>query len=221
MNNYVKLAIAFLAGAATGSVITKIVIEKKKEEEFSERYESLVEYYSSEPESVPDDAVVSDVIKNEYEIKDGVYLEKYKNPGSGALKEKLARLNVDYTAYSKEKRQEELDADLELQKLQPIDPQPSDFVRMDFNMENVEIPHGYESASWSVYTDGVVVDDYGEIVDREDIDFAVGAININYFLGCEEEVMYIKNTANQTLYEITKEPMTYSEAYSSGLSPED
>lgn len=221
MNNYVKLAIAFVAGAATGSIVTKIVIERKKEEEFSERYESLVEYYSSEPESVPDDAVISDVVKNEYEVKNGVYLEKYKKPGSEALKEKLARLNVDYTSYSKEKRQAELDADLELQKLQPIDPQPSSFVKMNFNDEDVEIPHEFESASWSVYTDGVVVDDYGEIVDREDIDFAVGVVNINYFLGCEEEVLYIKNTANQTFYEITKEPMTYTEAYSSGLSPED
>ena len=185
MNNYVKLAIAFVAGAATGSIVTKIVIERKKEEEFSERYESLVEYYSSEPESVPDDAVISDVVKNEYEVKNGVYLEKYKKPGSEALKEKLARLNVDYTSYSKEKRQAELDADLELQKLQPIDPQPSSFVKMNFNDEDVEIPHEFESASWSVYTDGVVVDDYGEIVDREDIDFAVGVVNINYFLGCE------------------------------------
>ena len=221
MSNNLKMVIAFVSGAFVGGVITKIVVDKKHEKEDHERYTSLVEYYESDREDIPENPVLSvEEDGSEFEQVNGTLLEKYKQPSLKELAKRLEQHNIDYTSYSKKKRASDLEDSANIEKLDLIKPDESSFQILDFDID--EVPHGYESEAYSLYADGVLTDSYGEVVEYDDQVQSVGVESVQTLMREQAGiVMYVKNTANRTLYEITKEDMTYEQAYHNGPEEED
>lgn len=215
-----KIAISFITGLFVGGVVTKIVVDKKHEKEDHERYTSLVEYYESDREDIPENPVLGEPEQEpEFQQVNGALLEKYKQPSLEEIRKRLDQHNIDYTSYSKKKRASDLEGAIEVEKLDLIKPDASSFVIMDFDTD--EVPHGYEEESFSLYTDSVLTDSYGDIVEHDDIMLSVGFESLATLIREQAGVvMYVKNTANRTLYEITKEDMTYAEAYHNGPEEE-
>jgi len=221
MTNNLKIAISFISGLIVGGVVTKVVVDKKHEKEDHDKYLSLVEYYESDRDGIPENPVLVDDEGGlpEFQQVNGTLLEKYKQPSLKELSKRLSQHNIDYTSYSKKKRAEDLAGVIEVEKLDLIKPDASSFVIMDFDTD--EVPHGYEEESFSLYTDSVLTDSYGDIVEHDDIMLSVGFESLATLLREQAGVvMYVKNTANRTLYEITKEDMSYAEAYHNGPEEE-
>jgi len=218
MTNNIKIIIGFVSGGAIGSLITKEILSRKHDEELKEVYQSAIDYYSTHPEEYPDEPVLSKHIQNEYESIKGMVMEKYKQPD---LKDLQAEIHppTDYSNYSKHTQVETPDKELELVKLDPLCPTESSFTRLNPDEDSFDIPHGYEEEVYILYSDGVLSDSYGDVV--ENIGYTIGEGNLNYFKNStDDSVMYIQNEATHTVYEVTREDMSYADAYSAG-PPED
>lgn len=218
MTSNTKMVIGFISGGLIGSLITKEILDKKHDEELKEVYQSAIDYYSTHPEDYPDEPVLSQHIQNDYESLKGMVMEKYKQPD---LKDLQASIHppTDYSTYSKVPTVETTDKELELVKMDPLCPTESSFIRLYPDEDSFEVPHGYEEEVYILYSDGVLADSYGDVI--ENIGFTIGEGNLNYFKNnLVDSVMYIQNEATHILYEVTREEMSYADAYSAG-PPED
>ena len=69
---------------------------------------------------------------------------------------------------------------------------------------------GYETANLTYYSDGVVEDDYWNVV--ENVDDIIGNDFMNHFDEYAEATVFIRNESLKTDYEITKDKRTYAES---------
>lgn len=69
----------------------------------------------------------------------------------------------------------------------------------------------YNTCSLTYYADGVLTDEYDEIVD--DIDYIVGKDSLNHFGEFEDDSVFVRNDSLKCDYEILKDLRTYSEIH--------
>lgn len=72
----------------------------------------------------------------------------------------------------------------------------------------------YETVSLTLYSDGVLENDFGEIIEEDDIENTIGKESLNRFGEFEDDAVYVINDALETYYEILADVRTYNEAYS-------
>lgn len=69
----------------------------------------------------------------------------------------------------------------------------------------------YQTVSLTLYEDGVLTDDYDDIV--EDIDDLVGEDSLTHFGEYEDDSVFVRNESMQTDFEILRDLRTYSECH--------
>lgn len=69
---------------------------------------------------------------------------------------------------------------------------------------------GYETSMLTYYSDGVLEDDYWNIIDN--VEDVVGSDFMNHFDEYTEDVVYIRNEEMKTDFEITRDKRTYKES---------
>lgn len=69
---------------------------------------------------------------------------------------------------------------------------------------------GYETTMLSYYADGVLEDDYWNIIDN--VEDVIGTDFINHFGDYEEDTVFIRNEEHRTDYEVTRDKRTYAES---------
>jgi len=184
MNNKVKAAVIFVAGAAVGSVATWFATKQYYKNIADEEIASVKEVYSkkkakTEPKNSPD--------------------EKIEEVDHTADYEKVLS-NEGYTNYSK--RNDDKDYDLPSEDDNPF----VSFINDD------EYGFEFETESLDYFmVDDVVVDGVGEVLSEDEVAEAIGVDWKDRFLNCGYETLYIRNTYKEMDYEVVLNNCRYTD----------
>ena len=77
-------------------------------------------------------------------------------------------------------------------------------------------PPGYNAQPLNYFTDGILADDWGMILD---LDETIGDDAVNHFGEYVDDIVYIRNERNEIDYEVTKDPRTYQDMQRTNPDP--
>lgn len=182
-----KKLIAFVAGAALGSLATWIFVKDKYEQRAQEEIDSVKERWSKKKQNT--DKKLDDEQDNQVDEKE---VEEYENviESSGYSK---------YSDISNKKNLRKAVAYKELER--PYIIKPEEFGNLD----------NYELISLTHYSDGVLADDGDEKMADDEIDEVVGADYAKHFGEYEDDSVFVRNDKLKCDYEILLDNRKYSE----------
>ena len=197
MNKGVIGAVAFVFGAAAGSLVTWKLVQKKYMDFADEEIKSVKEAYSrkmADRNREMKDTYISKVIRDEpTESKDTV--NEHRANSSLVMEYKSSEDRPDYTAYSAAKPAEDVTDDIPSEKPYIISPQ--EFGEFD----------DYDLIELVYQSNGVLVDDAGDPV--EDPDKFVGENFESHFGEYDDDYVYVRNDAHMCDYRILRDPGVY------------
>lgn len=185
---FMKLFI-FTAGAAIGSAVTWNVAKTKYERIANEEIASVKRHYAYKEIGRKLTEGFVDGIKGhdeKEEKRDWTSYESYVKK---------------YTSSENEKPEPEVKKEEEKVE-KPYVISPEEFGEYD----------DYETISLTMYADGVLTDDQGNIID--DVDEIVGEDSLNHFGEYEDDSVFVRNDERRCDYEILADALTYEEAIS-------
>ena len=185
----IKLFI-FTAGAAIGSAVTWNVVKTKYEQIANEEIESVKRHYKMKE-------IGEQVCKG---FKDGI--ESVDKPVADAVKDMYESYAARYSSSQDEKPESKVEEKEEENVEKPYVISPEEFDEID----------EYEAISLTLYADGVLADDQGNIID--DVEGTVGKDSLNHFGEYEEDSVFVRNDARRCDYEILADALTYEDAMS-------
>lgn len=186
----VNTVIAFVAGAAIGSVVTMKVVENKYKKIADEEIASVVERFSKQHDA--GDTTIDDTVPVE---EDKPWRATKPDIMEYAAKIRDARYAVDQ--YDNEK--EGGDEPVTSEKIYVISPE--EFDELD----------DYEVRSFTYYEDGILVDDNGFIV--ESVDEIVGVGSLETFGEYEDDSVFVRNEILKTDIEILRDVREYADVH--------
>lgn len=195
MNNGIKYAFIFSLGAAVGAVVTWALVKTKYERIAQEEIDSVKEVFAerlvkaTEP-TEPTEGKADSTESTDKEIERQEIKENIK-VYSEILK------SEGYTT------EEQEDEDV----CRPTVISPEEFGEMD----------GYDTVSLTYYADGVLTDDYDNVI--EDVDSVVGRESLNHFGEYEDDSVFVRNVEEQTDYEILLDTRKYSDVMNNNPHP--
>ena len=186
MNYKLTSAVAFVTGAAIGSLVTWKLLKDRYERIVQEEIESVKEVFSRKTESLDDSEESFEEIPSHRQAKESSIMEY-----AAKLKE---------MQYSDEEDVEK-GVDEQMSKIdKPYVIEPDEFGELD-----------YETVSLTYYADGVLTDDRDNII--EDMDGIVGNDAVNHFGEFEEDSVFVRNDSKQCDYEILRVYEEYRDIY--------
>ena len=201
MNTKLNNIIVFVAGAGIGSLVTWKILEKKYEQIVREEIESAEEYYRNkafEDYTVKDCAEMG--VSVELSERDKEYLEaeseRCEEIREGVLMGGAIDVSIpqDYANLASRYTSEEVTEMVD----KPYIIAPEEYGEID----------EYECISLNYYTDGVVADDFDDIVD--DVDEIIGRESLNHFGEYEDDAVFVRNDAKRCDYEILRDTRSFS-----------
>lgn len=181
MNNKATCALAFMVGAAIGAVATWKFVETKYKRIAQEEIDSVKEVFSRRKTEIETEPA-EDTSEDEREEPSPEEVNEYKA--------KVNKLGYTHDEYYEEKG-ERLPMD------RPYVISPDEFG------EN----HDYELAALIYYADGVLEDNFGEVV--ENIDELIGRESLDHFGDYGEDTVFVRNDVLKTDYEIAYDIRRY------------
>ena len=200
MSRGVVGALAFVLGAASGSLVTWKLIEKKYADIADEEIQSVKEMYSRKMAEKNRDLKKTDVSAVVTELVDAVKVDKKDYATNSSLTAAYTSPNerADYNAYSAAPKQGEKSADIPEDR--PYVIPPEDFGEFD----------EYETIELTYYADGILCEDDTDIVD--DPEKIVGFESLGHFGEYDDDAVYVRNDRLKCDYEILRDPRRYEEA---------
>lgn len=183
MNNKIICALAFMVGAACGSIATFKFAEKKYKRIADEEIESVKQAFSNR--------------KNRNEVENDTEAEG--DSEDDAEEEDLQEYSelVRTQSYLVEDPEMDVPAD------RPYIIDPEEFAELD----------GYDAVMLTLYADGVLENEFGEVID--DIEGLIGKDPIRHFAETYDELVYVRNNKEETDFEVQRDHRTYSEVQGS------
>lgn len=189
MNNKVYVGIAFVIGAAAGSVASWFVLKKKYERIAQEEIDSVKEVYSRVSRETADEKKTESSEETETSEEDEAVSE---------VETEITRLGYrDYSDISNTRNKKEVKK--KMMGYTPSVITPEEFGDVD----------GYDTQTLTYYADGVLTDDADYPI--EDIEETIGYESLNHFGEYEDECVHVRNDALRTDYEILYDPRNYSD----------
>lgn len=195
MNYKLYSTLAFVAGAAIGSIVTWKCVKTKYEQIAQEEIDSVKEVFArKQVESLGEEMGkgIGDGVKTVTQPKPDLmeYASRIKDLGYSDNEE---------DSDSEEKYYEEKEED-EMMSDGPYVISPDEF---DEN--------GYETESLTYYADGIVTDSYGEVID--DVDDVIGLESLEHFGEYEDDSVFVRNDDRECDYEILKDYRNYYDVF--------
>lgn len=189
----------FTAGAITGSVVTWRILKNKYEEIVQEEIQSVKDAFKKKKE---DD---QEIIEKQIEegIKEGI---KEHQQNAQSYKEIIEKEKYFEDEFETDEDSEEDEDDDEGKIVVEEFTFANPFV---ISPEEFSEREDFKAVSLSYFADGKVADDFGNLIDLDDI----GRKNLNYIGDYEEDCVHIRNIKLKTDYEILVDPRRYSEVY--------
>lgn len=183
VNNTLSKIVVFAAGVAVGSVVTWKLVKTKYEQIAQEEIESVKKFYSKRTQ------VEVGVPENEEPT------EKDDKKDYDKIIEE-----ANYVTESSDEIQNNSKEEEEIEMDRPYVISPDEF---DEN--------GYETVSLTYYADGVLVDEFGGVIEEELWEEMIGADFAEHFGEYEDDSVFVRNDSFSIDYEILKDLRNYSE----------
>lgn len=190
MNKSIIGVVSFIFGAAVGSFITQELVKKKYERIAQEEIESVKELYKAK--------------ENTSGIRQGI-IEGTNNPNK-ELKEKIQHISDkimrDYKRVLKDQKYSndtENDNSERSTSVEAYVISPEEFGEVE----------NYDKVSFTYYADGVLADEYDEVV--ENVDEIVGEESLTHFGEYEDDSVFVRNDKLKCDYEILLDQRNYSD----------
>ena len=189
--------LAFVAGAAIGSVITWKLVKDKYEQIAQEEIDSVKDTFRNRTkETEPNSEESEDETETESGRRNKKNLEK---PDIFAYASKINDMGYrNYSGISQDKADEEDEEERE-EMDEPYIISPEEFGELD----------GYEKITLYHYSDGVLTDDDNEPV--EDVTNTVGDDYVDHFGEYEDDSVFVRNDRLKCDYEILLDEDKYSD----------
>lgn len=193
MGDKIGKLLIFAVGAAVGSLVTWKFVKTKYERIADEAIEDVKRVYSKRKSNA------SELLNQATELLNEVKKENTKPAVNADL--------VDYskltTKYTNEKKEEDT------MKYRPHTIPPEEFGEA----------YEYDTVSLTYYADGVLTDEYDEIV--EDVDDLIGEDSLKQFGVYEEDSVFVRNDELKTDYEILRDKRNYSDVVGTSESDDE
>lgn len=198
MNNGVKYALAFVAGAATGVFVVWRLFETRYKQIVAEETESIREYYATKPKESDDEkgaekphAQVNKPIAKVGDVKSSSYPERLAQ---------LGYMNYSDVPEAPKAKNEEV-------------------VIRDENSPYIIAPEefgecGYKTVELTYYADEVLTDELDEPI--TDVTGVLGLNPLHHFGEYEDDSVFVRDDNTETDYQILRDPRDYSEVMSTG-----
>ena len=171
----------FATGAVIGSVVTWKFVKEKYERQAQETIKEVREYYDSLHQNA-DDTESSEPVEEETETAVPDFSEQERID--------YANLASNYTA----------------EKGGPVTVQiPEVITPGEFG------EYGYPTVSLTYYADGVVVDEYDDVIDPAELEGMIGTDFASHFGEYEDDSVFVRNDRLETDYEILRDYRKWSE----------
>lgn len=198
--------IIFGLGAAVGSLLTWRILDKKYRDLAEEEIESVVDYYKMKEEL--DNNVgkkvdlKEDKVTKRPEIKKPEVIADPKRMTEEEYDKITNDLGYNFTREDNVIVTKEEDGSIWMEQgkesVEPYVISPEEFGEDDI----------YDTKSWTLYTDGVITDDIGQIVD--DPENIIGDA-LEHFGEFEDDAVHVRNEDLECDYEIIKYPKSFSD----------
>ena len=190
MNKSIIGVVSFIFGAAVGTFITQELVKKKYERIAQEEIESVKELYKAK--------------ENTSGILQGI-IEGMNNPNK-ELKEKIQHVSDkimnDYKRILKDQKYSNDTENDNSERSSSVEP----YVICPEEFGEVE---DYDRVSFTYYADGVLADEYDEIV--ENVDEIIGEESLTHFGEYEDDSVFVRNDKLKCDYEILLDQRNYSD----------
>lgn len=180
--------IAFAMGACIGALVTWKIVDKKYKQIAQDEIEAMSEYYRKKKESAvaeDEEAYIESESERCEELREGVLI-------GGAIDIPVPQEYKDLASQYSETEVNPMDD-------RPYVIPPEAYGELD----------GYECVSLNYYTDGVVADDFDEIV--SDVDDIIGEDSLTHFGEYEDDAVFVRNDRLRCDYEILRDTRKFSE----------
>lgn len=177
--------VIFAVGAGIGSAVAWYITKTKYEQILQDEIDSVKKTFSVLNETMSNKEV------NDEDIPDEYYEDMANNP------EYVDPDKVAYDGIIKSAGYSNNEEDFKMPDIYVIPPDEFDEC-------------GYKTESFLYHTDGVVSDEFGEIV--KDVEKKIGSDFMNHYGEYEEDSVFIRNDKLKTDYEILKDYRAYSES---------
>lgn len=175
--------IAFAVGAVLGSAVTWKLVDKKYKQIAQEEIDSVKEMYKRKSH------------KKDNSPDDERFIDSESETGGSNNRPPLPQEYLDITSKYKS---EEVDDMTDKPYVIP----PEEYGEL----------YGYECISLNYYTDGVVADDFDNVV--EDVDAMIGEDSLDHFGEYEADAVFVRNDTTRCDYEILRDIRSFSEVVS-------
>lgn len=182
MNNGIKSTFIFFLGAAAGAVVTWALLKNKYEQIAQEEIDSVKEVFAERLAAAESEG------EPEAEKPTDKEVEKQEIKGNIKVYSEI----IKGEGYNTEEQEDE-------DVCKPTVISPEEFGEMD----------GYDTVSLTYYADGVLTDDYDNVI--EDVDSVVGRESLTHFGEYEDDSVFVRNVTEQTDYEILLDTRKYSD----------
>ena len=200
MNNNFFSYLMFTVGATIGSAVTWKVVKTKYEQIANEEIASVKEEYSYLMTKMKK-KLKENVIEVEEE-DDEYYPDDDERDFTSAEEEQIDYYKLSSRYRSDDENNEKGDegGDDEVSYINgPYVISPDEFSSS---------PPGYNAQALNYFTDGILADDWGVILDIEE---TIGEDSLKHFGEYADDIVYVRNERTEVDYEVTKDPRTYEE----------
>lgn len=187
MNTKLNKVIIFAAGAVFGSLATWKFVEKKYKQIAQEEIDSMREYYRSR---VRDAKENNDVEKEAEE-----YLEAESEKCEEIRESVLMGGSIDIPI---PQEYADIVSQYTSKEVSPMEDRP--YVISPDEYGDID---GYECISLNYYADGVVADDFDNVV--ENVNYVIGEDSLDHFGECEDDCVFVRNDSLRCDYEILRD----------------
>lgn len=192
--------VAFIFGAAAGSIVTWYSVDAKYRQLAEDEIDSVRDYYSSK------------LSKNKVDDIDETIEEEVENKDDNAEMNKISE-RQNYSGCFSKNAKDESEPEPDNRTVTSNDPfslEPRPYV---VSPDEYAEEYGYECRGITIYSGGVITDDDDNILD--DVDNVIGLESLNYFGKYAENTVYVRNDRLKCDYEISKDDRTYEEVLNS------
>lgn len=188
MNSILNNVIVFAAGAVVGGLVTWKIVDSKYRQTINDEIEAIKEDYDKRL-----DAKIT-IAKSQFDDKPD--LQEY----ASMINRYGHSINENEEDYEIKHNREDDEVVESMQKgIYVIS--PDDFDEFD----------DYESEDYTYYSDGILADEYGNII--EDVDETVGADFASHFGEYSRDAVHIRNEWLECDYEICKDLRNYYDVF--------
>lgn len=188
MNSTLNSVIIFAAGAAVGGLITWKIMESKYRKAVNDEIEVLKDEYNRRLE-----AKIT-IAKSQFDDKPDLreYAQMVKQYGQS--------VNETEEDYEIEREHSEVESAID-NGARIIS--PDEFDELD----------DYESDDFTYYADGILADEYGNIIEEEDVAETVGSDFYKHFGEYSKDAVHVRNEWLKCDYEITRDYRNYYDVF--------